>query len=81
LIGAHFHSNGLQNLFKSHVSIPVSHGGQLFTLESAGLRIDAVHIDFRDETNRRSGSRILLWAVNAQLIEPTIVLCLEKVEQ
>jgi len=65
LVGAHFHSDRLQNLFDSHVSVPVAHGWDPVLLDNTGPRIDTVHIDFRNEANIWRDARVIVWATNA----------------
>jgi hypothetical protein len=80
LVTAHFHTNGLQNLFNTHVSVPVSNGRQLFLFDGARLGIDTAHIDFRDKANLWRDCGVLFGTKYAQLVKATIVLCL-KIEE
>jgi hypothetical protein len=73
LIRTHFHSNRLQNLFNAHVSVPVPNGRTLFGFQGTGSRIDAIHVDFGNETDFRGYGGVLLGTVNAQLIESAVV--------
>lgn len=45
LIATHIHPNRLQDLFHSHVTIPITHGRQFVQIDIARLGIDAIHID------------------------------------
>jgi hypothetical protein len=80
LVTAHFHTNGLQNLFNSHISVPVSNGRQLFLFNGARLGIDTTHIDFRDKADIWGDGWVLFGTKYTQLVKATIVLCL-KIEE
>jgi hypothetical protein len=81
LVTAHFHPNRLQNLFNAHISVPVSHGRQLFLFNGARLGINATHIDFRDKADFWGDCGVLFGTKNAQLVKATIVLCLNIEEE
>lgn len=51
LITAHFHPNRLQNLFHSHVTVPVAHGGQFVEVDVACFGINAIHVNFGNKTD------------------------------
>jgi hypothetical protein len=74
-IGAHFHPNRLQHLFDSHVPIPIFHGREFARLDLAGL-IDTIHVDFRDESNDGWFGRVVVVAVNSELIKSIRVMSL-----
>jgi hypothetical protein len=77
-IGAHFHTNGLQDLFNPHIATPIFHSWQLGHDDFAGLRVHAAHDDFGDKTNVGGLCRIGVGAVNADFVETIGVVCLQK---
>jgi hypothetical protein len=78
LIGAHLHTNTLQDLFNSHIPIPVSHGRQFLSFDGSRSRVNARHVDFGHKSNLRRDGRILFGAMNTKLIKSTIMLGLMK---
>ena len=81
LVGAHFHPDALQNLFDSHVAVPVFHCGDLVFVDVAGFGIDAGHVDFRDEFQDGRNRRVVAGAFDSQLVKTTVVLRLRMKKQ
>lgn len=73
LIWTHLHADWLQDLFYSHVSVPIAHSWQLLLLDNASFRVNTVHIDLWHEFHLRRNSRIFFGTVNVQLIEAAIM--------
>lgn len=78
LIATHFHSNRLQNLFNTHVAIPIAHGWQFFLLDQPRLGLDTRHVDFGNKSDYGRDGGILVGASNFELIKSTVVLCLKN---
>ena len=78
LVGTHLHSNALQDLFDSHVAVPVFHCRDLVFLDLPGFGVHAVHIDFRNEFQNGRDGRIVAGAVDSQLVKSVVVLCLRE---
>lgn len=76
-VGAHLHSNTLQDLFDSHVAVPVLHCGDLLLDDLTGFGVHTGHVDFRDEFENGRDRRIIAGAVDSQLVKSAVVLCLE----
>ena len=81
LIGTHFHSQALQDLFNPHVAVPVSHGGQFVGFDGTRFGIDTVHVDFGNEAYFWWNGGIFFRAVNVQLIKTAVVLGLCRMEE
>lgn len=73
-VGAHLHSNALQNLFNSHVAVPVFHSGDLFLDDLTGFGVHTGHVDFGDEFDNGRDRRIVAGAVDSQLVKSVVVI-------
>ena len=64
----------MQDLFDSHVAVPVFHSGDLFLDDLTGFGVHAGHVDFGDEFENGRDRRIIAGAVDSQLVKSVVVI-------
>ena len=81
LVRTHLIAQTQQVLFYSHVSVPSPHGRQAAVQNRSSFWIDARHINPGHEMDDGGHGRVFIRAVDAELIESTIVMWLIRMER